>query len=287
MNKIKIISVIVAVFVITATIFWACSKDNKETTPQVFNDTPEWDIDIDKLMAETGIDIYALSELPILQEVSEISIKQVESSINAKFNGKGKLTDEMLAELIDLQKKIEIASNKADSSAFLPLLEKFCTLLNSIDGISILNDKNGFQTVKYDDKVYSLPLNEMNRHTELSIATIAAITIAAPVFPNLSINTQEQVLTACISLNVSRSFVSMKAAPSHTTYEQCMQQAKLKFTGTMAAAEATYISRAIKCGGNLWCQGGMLALFGVATGFAVNDLWKDEDYCALKYNKKQ
>jgi len=259
MKQIKIISVIIVVLTISATIFWACSKDNQDTTPQVFNDTPEWDIDIDKLMAETGIDIYAISELPALQKVSESVVLQSElayqqallSDKQISLSKKTPLTSEMTAEINRLFKEIEIAYANGNATGnftkFYTLYEQHYAIFSSIDEFTTYTDENGLQMIEYEKKKYYLPVEQIMTQRTDAIAAVEVITTEVPQFPNLSVSTQRQVVAACISLNVTRSLNFMKTAYDPKKFEECVDVAYEQYYKTLASNKSDYTISVLGC----------------------------------------
>ena len=261
MRTIKITTAIIVVLTIAATIFWACSKDNQDTTPQVFNDTPEWDIDIDKLMAETGIDIYALSELPALQKVSESVVLQSElayqqallSDKQINSSKKTPLTSEILAKLEGLSREIEIAYTNGNVTGnytkFYTLYEQFYAIIASIDEFTIYTDENGLQMIEHAGKKFYLPVEQMVAQRTDAIAAVEVITNVAPQFPSLSVSTQTQVVAACISLNVGRSLNFMKTAYDPKAFEECIDKAYNEWYKERSQNKAAYLLAMSLCVG--------------------------------------
>ena len=278
MNKIKITSVIVAVFAIAATIFWACSKDNQDTTFQAPNDYLE-EIDIDKLMAETGIDIYALSELSSLQEASIMPTRQVEALAYGKFDNKKVLTDALVTEVSILNDAIQNAVRKNDYDTFFKLFEQLYTLTESIDGISFTSHSTGLQVVEVDTNKYNFPVTHIENNVKLSNAILGEITVAAPTFPTLSVNTQVQVISACLSLNVGRNLNFMKTASSGPkNFAECKKQATNQLVWDIAGNTAVLIATSALCAGTLWF---ILACEGAATAAYIRECVKDNRTCDI------
>ena len=255
MNKIKIISVIVAVFVITATIFWACSKDNQDTTFQAPNDYLE-EIDIDKLMAETGIDIYALSELPAIQELSDITSKQVELAYNqVELADKGLNSSKKIAftlEVADqikrLTKEINAAKYKGettgDYSTFFTVAEQLYALVGSIEGFTIITNENGFKTVEFDGEEYNLPIEQIDVARSYSFAIVEAV----PQIQSFPVDVQTRVVAASIMVNMERNSFFMKAAQNPNSLEQCKADARKEHNINMALSTGAFIAEGLLCG---------------------------------------
>ena len=117
---------------------------------------------IEELMASTGIDIYALSEL---KEVKEVATKQLQM-MNAfavvtteHSNAKGgELTEEKVIQLENLGKSINAAHAAGNDYEVLRLYESLCAICMTIDGFMPSMKISGLQTFTFDTDKATLEL---------------------------------------------------------------------------------------------------------------------------------
>jgi len=200
MKKIIIFSTALLIAIL-ATIFFACKKDNKEeqnSPPLLPTEYSEYGINIDELIQKTGIDIYKLSKLPTLQEISFDISKCVE-----KTNAKVELTDALYAQIQQLRTAVETAAANGNDVAFLTSFEQLCTLTKSINGIKFVSNGDGYTTITYNDNGSILEYNfpNLKAHVTEGQEILRGVVEEYPEFLNLPENTRIEILTAAVYLN--------------------------------------------------------------------------------------
>ena len=120
MKKIRILTIsLVVTLVASVSIFYACEKekitDNLPGPTTNNSMVKDYDAYIEELIASTGIDIYALSQLEEVQKVADKQVKMMNAA-TATLQTKGQLTEEKISEF---KKNKEIAQQGTDVSAFV------------------------------------------------------------------------------------------------------------------------------------------------------------------------
>ena len=252
MKKIKFFAIGLAIALIAGVaIFYACSKDKEETvnnlaTHEATVEEKDYEVQIEDLIATTGIDIYKLSELKEVKKVVDKQI-QMRNTLIAMENAteKGALTDEKAAQIKNIAQSIQTEYNKGNYAKVYTLYESLCAICKTIDGFIPGINEYGLQTFTYDinKEPVQLPITYMETEKASTIAFVGAIQASTPQFVTLSPPVQTQVMAATIYVGVQRSMIGAKVQ-----YMTCRERAKKDYDGDMALIKAAYIAAMAGCG---------------------------------------
>ncbi len=224
-------------------IFSACQKkDGEQITNNVIsessNETKQ--LDVEELISKTGIDIYELSEL---EGIQEITIKQ-RMIINAfmkvsELHERGAITEDKLTQIQNLTTQMQILYEDGNDYEVLRLYEQLCSVLISIDGFVFDVNEQGLQTFTYsqDKPNLQLPIAQMYKEQNNAELLICEIEETNPNFSSLPETTKIEVMAAAIYVNMSNNEVVSKAAVSQTL--RC-EQVNNDYAVNMAIATATF-----------------------------------------------
>jgi hypothetical protein len=209
MKKQIIIAAIVLLVSASAGIFfYACQKDEAvKTTSNTYCATCEAENaekvlpDIDELIAQTGIDIYALSEKDFVQDYMSATNQHLISHIESQqfMQAKSKQIDETdLKTMDDLLTKMRLFGSNGNNKEFFSLAEQFFSL---VEKIGILKSENlELQDWEFDGHVYKLPYRFIEQEQEQAQEFVANLTTAYPQFTLIQPAVQQQVLYTTFSI---------------------------------------------------------------------------------------
>jgi hypothetical protein len=270
----KTISLLTLIIVLGIGIFYACKKENKdEQKPptEVLNAF----FDIDELIKTTGIDIYALSKL---EKIQNVSIDM--NSINSMKGAKATLTDELALQITQLKNAIELAAGNEDYNTFFALFEQLCTLTKSINGIKFVLNDDGYQIIEYDDTQYYYPCDALEHNAIVATEILDAVAEEFPAFLTLPEGTQHDVLAASFFLNYleEEGIDYPILAPM-----DCCTKYGLILAGKLVAYTAMYTTAAALCTGTfvavLVCEGLAFASYIDASVGAINSYKNSTKNC--------
>ena len=280
MKKIKIltISLVVTLVVASVSIFYACEKekitDNLPGPTTNNSMVKDYDAYIEELIASTGIDIYALSQLEEVQKVADKQLRMMNAA-TATLQTKGELTEEKLIQMQNLGNAINAAYKAGNDYEVLRLYESLCAIFMTIDGFIPDMKVSGVQTFTYDpNKVpIQIPLTYMQTQQVAAVALVGAVQATTPQFTTLAPPVQTQVVAATVFVSAQR---TMMAAKGYST-EDCQRQAHQAYNETIGVAYGTFIVAlgicAATAAGAPVCAAAAAASFGVAAalaGFQLN-----------------
>jgi hypothetical protein len=257
-RNLKLFTVLLAVLLAGESIFYACQKEeiknqtvnNTETVECIETETVEYvekdyEIQIEELMTNTGIDIYKLSELDEVKTVADKQLRIINEA-TAMVQTKGELTEDKLTQLQNIAKAINNASATGNNYEVLRLYESLCILCKTINGFIIDLNQYGLQTFTYDPNKASLqlPIVWMEVEKTTALTLIKAIETQTPNFTTLTVPVQVQVVAATISTAVLRSITATKG---FSTVADCEHEAKLQYAISMGVATAGYQASLMNC----------------------------------------
>jgi len=271
------ISLIVLLIIGIAAIgfLYSCEKDKEEAKndnqTQVVSNSPPKDYKayIEDLIATTGIDIYALSELDGVKKLAEKNLNMI--SRLEKSSTKGELTEAKAIRIKNLATTAQAKYDAGDYGAVLTLFESLCEICATIDGFMFDVNEYGMQTITYDPNMPAvrLPLAQMEAERLQVTRLREEISIVSPQFVSLPQPVQAEVLSA--AMYISSESLSSAAKLNTKAFSVndpggdpggCRQLALEMYTNDMRKYNAMYI------GGMMLCTGtGFLAwaCYGLAT----------------------
>jgi len=195
---------------------YSCDKDeknndNQTVTQTATNSSPDKDYDayVKNLMAKTGIDIYALSELGEVKKRADKNVKMVDRIDKQRSSTKICYTweasdDEKLIKLEKLNIAIQAKYDAGDYNAVLVLYDSLCAIVRTIDGfIFNYNNEYGMQTFSFDPnqpEKNELSLVRMEATRVEATRLMTEVTAASPQFATLAQPVQAEVLGAAVAV---------------------------------------------------------------------------------------
>ena len=241
-----------------------CKKENKEEqqAPSVPNENSEYCYNIDELIKETGIDIYALSKLKVIKDIS-YSYTQIELMETAKTE----ISDQIEAQIRQLKVQLERAAQIHDNELYSILFEQLTILTRALNGLRFTVNANGLTIIDYIEGLEAVEREKLE--------VVRGVGNENPEFYNLSEDLQEKVLAAAMYQN----FLEDEALFGPTTCAGL----KAALVGRLTAYTAAYIVTAGLCGGTTFavfvCEGIAYATYVDATVTAINQYKKDIKNC--------
>ena len=256
--NIKLVATLLIVAVVASiTIFYACTKEKEKIiTPTHHEATVEakdYESYIEELIAETGIDIYKLSELDEVQKVADKQIRMMNAftaTTSEQLHTKGvAFTDAKATQIQNLATSIETEYAAGNYGKVMVLYESLCNLCRSIDGFMFGVDEYGLQTVTYDpDKEpVQLPINYIQAEQATAVAMVKAIETANPQISTLPLQVRTEIVSATLYVGVKSTMMMTK----QYSVEDCKKRAGYLLTASLTGLTVLYIAGAAFCTGTL------------------------------------
>lgn len=247
--KSKLMVAVMLIFGITTLI--SCEKKEVDSV-NINNDNTETsvdfkDLDVEELIAETGINIYELCELDCIQKVASNQmrvINAVSKATSTNTKGDAGLLDETLDQMSELADLIIVACNQGDFDAVFQWYEQLCELLTPLN-IHII-DVNNYELQEFiyaeNNRSYQLPIEQLEVEQENAIVLINEIETLYPEFTSLPEATKIDVMAAAIYEEIKDNELLIKAQEP-----DCKTIAKNNYAASMAVSTATFQAALIGC----------------------------------------
>lgn len=256
----------------------SCEK-NEVDSVNINNDNTETsadfkDLDVEELIAETGINVYELCELDGIQKIASNQmrvINAVSKATSTNTKGDAGLLDETLDQMSELADLIIVACNQGDFDAVFQWYEQLCELLTPLN-IHII-DVNNYELQEFiyaeTNRSYQLPIEQLEVEQENAIALINEIETLYPEFTSLPEATKIDVMAVAIYEEIKDNELLIKAQEP-----DCKTIAKNNYAASMALNTATFQAALIVCAatavGVPLCVGVAGATYAAATALATH-----------------
>ncbi|MDR1758491.1 MAG: hypothetical protein LBR51_05995 [Bacteroidales bacterium] len=293
-KQIIIAAIILLVSASAGIFFYACQKDEAvKTTSSTYCATCEAENaekvlpDIDELIAQTGIDIYALSEKEYIKKISDAIMPVLNTKFEKvqNFSQAKSIEAEMsvLTKIEDLAERIKVANEAGLYEEVLALSEQLFALVSQIEGFSFDNDIV-MEPYTFNGTDFQLPVTYMENKQIQAEEIETLVSTSFPQYQTLSQPLKTQVLASAISISVTSSMSMAKTAQTNP-YEECVKAAKKEYIAWCATAEALFLAALPLCARPhvLVCVGIAYAGRAADIASATIGLKRDIELCQYKY----
>ena len=210
----------------------------KSDKAYTYENIEEFEQGIDRLINETGIDIYEISKFESTNKIAD----QIRPVLTVEFEeGKGGLTIEILNEIEYYEAAINEAYNQGDENLTWSLFGSFCTLCGNIDGFIISSNENGWLSYTYDAGSDPIMIPPQFHAVPQQVGYLKEdVKKAYTTFSNLSQEIQDEVITAAIYLNLSK--FQGKEKP-----QDCKERAYRILALDLSATTVLHTTKMISC----------------------------------------
>lgn len=211
---------------------------NKPDKAYTYDNIEEYEQGIDKLINETGIDIY---EISLFESTSKIA-DQIRPVLTVEIEEeKGGLTTEILNQIEYYESAINEAYNQGNENMTWLLFDSLCALCGSIDGFIISYDENGWISYTYDAESDPIMIPPQFHAIPQQVDCLKEdVKGAYTTFSLLSQEKQNEVIIAAIYLNLSK--FQNKEKP-----QDCKERASRILALDLSATTVLHTARMISC----------------------------------------
>lgn len=196
---------------------------------------------IDSLFEETGINLYELSDLEVVDKIVKNHLQYAYGEINSKSD----VTLEILTQIQNIANQIDAAYYNGDSTGVLLLYDSLCQLCLSINGFIFNTNEYGFQEVVYDMEqapIY-LPIGQMHSFRDDVLSLEPEFCLAYPQYKDLSSSTKSKISQAALYIR------AQNLTNKDFSVADCEKEAKNKLVWKITGYTAIYIAAAAACSG--------------------------------------
>lgn len=262
MKKNVIFVVITTIVLATIMIFVGCEKKdgNKDIVSsgssndvEFYYNQEDYDVYIENLMAETGIDIYEISKLDVVQRMVDKHINMTNALSAEMMHTKNTISNDKLAQIHDLSMEIEAEYEAGNYDKVYVLYETFCSICITIDGFYLNINEYGLQTITYDpnkDPV-RIPVDWMEMEQNNAAELINTIEGRYSQFNTLPEPTKIDVVAAAMYVNIQQNTITTKAMTNpggNDDLSKCINDANSTRDVEFAKADASFGVSLLSCG---------------------------------------